>query len=125
MKTDGRLFRFLLVGGVATLCQYAILIALVEGTSQDPVVSSAIGAFFGAMVNYWLNKTLTFQSSAHHTTTLPRFFVVAITAMALNALLMALFTNFVGFPYIFSQIITTVLIVLFTYNANRIWTFKG
>ena len=124
MRKHERLIKFLMVGGLATLCQYAILIALVELASTDPVIASAIGAFFGAGLNYFLNKHATFKSTAKHKTTGPRFVFVAITAMTLNAGLMALFTKTLSLPYIPAQIITTGLIVLFTYNANRIWTFK-
>ena len=124
MRKHERLIKFLMVGGLATICQYAVLIGLVEAVGTDPVIASAIGAFFGAILNYFLNKTTTFKSTAKHKTTGPRFVLVATTAMTLNAVLMALFTKAFSLPYIPAQIITTGLIVLFTYNANRIWTFK-
>ena len=124
MRKHKRLLMFLMVGGLATLCQYIILIGLVELVSMDPVIASAIGAFFGAVLNYFLNKVGTFKSTAKHKTTGPRFVLVAATAMAFNAGLMAFFTKALNVPYIPAQIITTGLIVLFTYNANRIWTFK-
>ena len=124
MRKHQRLIKFLIVGGVATICQYAILIALVELASTDPVIASAIGAFFGAVLNYFLNKFATFKSTEKHKITGPRFVLVAITAMILNTVLMALFTKVLSVSYIPAQIITTGLIVLFTYNANRIWTFK-
>ncbi|MEP1444476.1 MAG: GtrA family protein [Hyphomicrobiales bacterium] len=124
MKQPSQLMKFLVVGGLSTLFQYAILIGLVELFRTDPVIASGIGAFFGAVLNYFLNKTATFESTAKHKTTLPRFILVAAIAIGLNAFLMALFTKFLGVAYIPAQIITTGLIIFFTYNANRTWTFK-
>lgn len=124
MKKHERLFKFLMVGGLATLCQYAILIGLVELVGIDPVVASAIGAFFAAVLNYCLNKVATFKSTAKHTTALPRFIVVAGFAIVFNVVLMALFTKTFILPYIPAQFVTTCVITIFTYNANRIWTFK-
>lgn len=124
MKQHSQLMKFLVVGGLSTICQYAILIGLVELFRTDPVIASGIGAFFGAVLNYFLNKSTTFQSTAKHKTAVPRFVLVAAIAIGLNAFLMALFTKSLGVTYIPAQIITTGLIVFFTYNANRIWTFK-
>ena len=124
MRKHERLITFLLVGGLATLCQYAVLIGLVELFYSDPVIASAIGAFFAAVLNYCLNKVATFKSTAKHTTTLPRFIVVAAFAIVFNAVFMALFTKTFSLPYIPAQFITTCIITIFTYNANRIWTFK-
>ncbi|MEP3233590.1 MAG: GtrA family protein [Hyphomicrobiales bacterium] len=124
MRKHERLITFLMVGGLATLCQYSILIGLVELFDADPVIASAIGAFFAAVLNYCLNKVATFKSTAKHTTTLPRFIVVAAIAIVLNAALMALFTKTFSLPYIPAQFVTTCIITIFTYNANRIWTFK-
>ena len=124
MKQPSQFMKFLVVGGLSTICQYAVLIGLVEFFRTDPVIASGIGAFFGAVLNYFLNKTATFQSTAKHKTTVPRFIVVAVIAIGLNALLMALFIKSFGIAYIPAQIITTGLIIFFTYNANRFWTFK-
>lgn len=124
MRKHRRLITFLMVGGLATVCQYIILIGLVEFAIFGPVIASGIGAFFGAVLNYILNKLATFKSIAEHKVTAPRFIVVATIAIALNAFLMALFTKTFNLNYLPAQIITTGLIVLFTYNANRIWTFK-
>jgi len=124
MRKHKRLITFLMVGGLATVCQYIILIGLVEFANFGPVIASGIGAFFAAVLNYCLNKVATFKSTAKHTTTLPRFIVVAAFAIVFNIVFMALFTKTFSLPYIPAQFVTTCIITIFTYNANRIWTFK-
>lgn len=115
---------FATIGVVATALHYAVLIALVEIAAVSPVRASAAGALAGAFLSYGLNRFITFRSSAPHTTTVSRFFCVAAIALAINTALMALFTELLTLPYLLAQVITTGLIVIITFGANKWWTFK-
>ena len=46
---------FSAIGAVGTAGQYAILLLLVEGLSQPPVLASTLGFIVGALINYILN----------------------------------------------------------------------
>lgn len=98
---------------------------MVELGGYDPVIASTAGAFAGAILSYGLNRRLTFQSSRAHKAALPRFFAVAALALIVNGALMASFTAGFALAYLPAQIITTVLIIFLTFNANKMWTFKS
>lgn len=120
----GQFLRFLGVGGVATLCHYAMLIGLVELGLTSPIAASGIGAVVGAVVSYALNRRVTFRSDAALRQTAPRFFTVALLAVVCNTGLMALFVAGIGVPYLPAQVVTTGLIVILTFGANKFWTFR-
>jgi len=113
------------VGVIATAVHYAILFALVEGFGSGPVAASSVGAFFGGVTSYFLNKSLTFQSDAPHQKAAPKFFVVASLAFAANLILMALFTLQLDLYYPIAQIITTGLVIIITFGLNKYWSFAG
>ena len=72
-------------GRSAPALHYAVLIALVQLARADPVAASTAGAVCGALVNYALNHRFTFASGKSHATALPRFALVAVAGIALNA----------------------------------------
>src|SRR5438128_7750584 len=83
--------RFAIVGGVATAIQYAILIALVQGALAGAVAASSVGFAVSGIVNYALNRSITFRSSQAHAEALPKFAIVAVLGLAVNASLLWLF----------------------------------
>lgn len=114
---------FLIVGVAATACHYVLMILLVEAFAVAPVPASAAGAFLGALVSYGLNRRLTFRSDRKHTIAAPRFFTVAAFSLGINTALMVLLTGSLGLDYLIAQIMTTVLLILITFGANKLWTF--
>ena len=118
-------FKFLGVGIIATLCHYAVLIALVEMRVLSAVPASALGAFVGAVVGYQLNYRFSFEARTPHADTIPRYLLVAAAALCLNTVWMALLDGKLHLPYLVAQIITTGLVFVFTFTAHRAWTFKN
>lgn len=114
---------FIIVGVVATAFHYLVLIVLVEGVGVSAVPASAFGAFIGAIISYVLNRQLTFRSKRKHTIAAPRFFTVAAISLITNTALMAALTGPLGLDYLIAQIITTALLIILTYGANKLWTF--
>lgn len=117
--------KFLGVGSISAIGHYGVLIGLVSGFGADPVLSSTLGAFVGALINYTLNYRFTFQSSQQHTETLSRFAVIALLGMGLNTFLMWLGVAVLSLHYLLAQILTTLLVIIWSFMGNRLWTFRG
>lgn len=58
---DSHLLRFLVVGGVATLINYAVFYMLFRGAGIGDKAASASGFLTGVMVGYVFNKSWTFR----------------------------------------------------------------
>lgn len=119
-----RFARFVVVGGFATLLQYALLYVGVEGLHLAPVPASAIGYVLSALANYALNRRLTFRSRASHRSALPRFAVVSGTGLLLNTAIMYVGTAILSGHYLLVQIIATVLVLLWNFIGSQLWTFR-
>ncbi len=115
---------FLSVGAIATICHYLLLIMLVEVFSVRVLIASTAGAILGGIINYVLNRKMTFQSNIAHKTVVPKFIIVALFAIVMNGLLMKFFTEIVFIPYIIAQCITTVMLITITFGLNKVWSFK-
>ncbi|WP_347987154.1 phospholipid carrier-dependent glycosyltransferase [Methylomonas sp. AM2-LC] len=113
---------FALVGILGTLAHYTVLFALVEWQNIQPLSATAYGAIAGLLVNYFLNFKLTFNSGQRHTQTFPKFALIACCGMGFNVAFMAILIP--HFYYLYAQIMTTVLVLVWNFFANILWTFK-
>lgn len=117
--------KFVGVGGVATLLQYAILILLVETSVAVPAVASTIGFIISGMCNYLLNYYFTFGSSAKHQIAAAKFVMVASAGLTLNTTVVYLLTEKLAIYYIFAQILATLIVLLWNFFAHKHWTYKS
>ncbi|MEM9277373.1 MAG: GtrA family protein [Pseudomonadota bacterium] len=115
---------FLGAGAIATAVHYIILLGLVEFFMVAAVPASGAGALAGAFVSYALNRKYTFSTALPHSKSMPRFFAVAALAVISNVLLMKLYVDVLGIPYLLAQIITTIMLIAITFGLNKVWSFR-
>jgi putative flippase GtrA len=113
------------VGVVATGLQYGVLIVAVEWLHMNAVLGSCSGFVVSAALNYWLNYHFTFRSQKSHAVAGSRFSIVAAVGLALNAGAMAALVELFKWPYVLAQLVTTALVLLWTFLGNRVWSFAA
>jgi putative flippase GtrA len=114
---------FVAIGALATAVQYAILFPL-EAEGMEETLASSIGYAAAAVLNYLLNRRLTFASDVAHRRAAPRFIVVAGTGLGVNALLLGLFSYVLRLPLLPSQILATAGVLVWNYLGHARWTFR-
>lgn len=117
--------KFTGVGFVSAIGHYGLLIALVQLAAVPAVPASAAGALLGAVINYSLNYRYTFRSTRQHRETVLRFAAIAAIGLALNTLFMWVGVVLIGAHYLLSQVVTTVLVLIWNFAGNRYWTFRS
>lgn len=125
MSLSRQLSVFLFIGGVCTGLHYVILIAFVRLGLLDPVWASALGFCISAVLNYLLNRRLTFCSTRTHRSAAPRFVGVALSGLVINTGLIALLNGVLGWHYLFAQVIATGATLVWNFVLHKIWTFAG
>ncbi len=123
MTLPRQLSTYALVGVAASLAHYSALVALVELAYWRAVPAALVGYVIGGVVSYRLNRRHTFASDRPHGEAAWRFAFVAFLGFCLTFLLMRLFVDRLGAPYLPAQIVTTILIMFVSFFANRLWTF--
>lgn len=112
------------VGFVSAIGHYGLLIALVQFAAVSAVPASAAGAVLGAWINYALNYRFTFRSNKRHREAVLKFAVIAGIGLVLNTLFMWFGVELIGMHYLVSQIVTTGLVLIWSFAGNRYWTFQ-
>ena len=111
------------VGLLAAIVHYGVLIGLVEGVRADPVPATLAGYVAGGVLSYALNRRHTYASERPHAEATWRFALVAFVGFLLTGALMHAFTRWFGTPYLPAQLVTTGIVLVWSFGANRVWTF--
>jgi len=116
---------FAVVGAVSTGCHFLVLFALHEWCGLGVVAATSWGAAAGAVVNYILNRRVTFAASGAGAGAIPRFALVALTGLGLNSGSMALLEQSIPqVHYLVRQCFVTGLVLLYSFSMNKFWTFR-
>jgi len=119
-----KFLRFAAVGVLGTAAHYLVLGALVELAGIAVLTATTAGFLTGAIVNYLLNRRVTFASDASHAVALPKFFLVVIAGAGLNCLIVALLVHGTGVHYFIAQLVATASVLLWNFAGNHLWTFR-
>ncbi|HVL73952.1 MAG TPA: GtrA family protein [Beijerinckiaceae bacterium] len=111
------------VGLAAAIVHYGVLIGLVELGRLDPVPATLAGYVAGGVVSYGMNRRLTYRSDRPHREATWRFAVVAGVGFLLTWGFMHAFTRWLGAPYIPAQLVTTGIVLVWSFLAHKLWTF--
>jgi putative flippase GtrA len=90
----------------------------------DAVAASAAGATLGACINYAINYRFTFRSTKQHSESVTKFALVASVGLVLNTFFMWIGVHLLDANYLLSQIVTTGLVLIWSFIGNRYWTFS-
>ncbi len=92
--------RFLLVGGLCTILQYALLILFGGGSTL--IAHGGLHHWLRRQQpgQHLLNYSFTFKSTAEHRRSMPRFVVIALCGVALNAAVTFVGTAVLGLHYL-------------------------
>ncbi|MGL5137747.1 MAG: GtrA family protein [Beijerinckiaceae bacterium] len=114
------------VGVIAAIVHYGLLVALVEAAGWRAVPATLAGYVGGGVVSYWLNRRHTYRSDRPHDEAGWRFAVVAAVGFGLTYIAMHVFVERMVLPYFPAQIVTTGIVLVWSFLAHKLWTFgKG
>lgn len=119
-----RFVSFASVGAVGTVAHYLVLWSLVEIGGVGVLPATTAGFVAGAVINYGLNRRITFASNAPHASALPKFLAVATAGAFLNAAMMKLFAVYTDLHYLLAQVGATIVVLVWNFGANALWTFR-
>jgi putative flippase GtrA len=123
MKPFERFFRFAGVGAVATGIHYATLLLLVEAAGVRAVAATSLGFVCGAAFSYLANHRWTFGRRADHSSAAVRYLGMLGIGFALNAAVVWMVHDLLGFWYVGAQVVSTVLGLFVNYAIASRWVY--
>lgn len=126
--TDLRLLgRHQIAAGIATACDFGLMVGLVELVHASPPLATLVSAAFGGVVNFTVARTWAFRE--RHVGTVPsqaiRYAAVSLGGALLNALLLQAVLYFGGRGYLLARAIISVMVsVAYTYPMHARVVFR-
>lgn len=117
--------RFLLTGGLATGIQFLLLWFFVDICQWNPTVSSAISFSLSACFNYILSYYFTFRAKVTHGAASIKFVLMVSTGLLLNTSFFHFFNHLLSGEYLFAQMISTLLVIIWNFNISSKWIFNN
>jgi putative flippase GtrA len=121
----GQFLRFGTIGVGATTVHFTVLLILVEALDVGAIAASSAAFCVAAGFSYLLNRTWTFGSSRAHRAAVPRFFMVAVFGLLLNATVMYVGVHVLQAWYIAAQLVSAVVVPVSNFTLNKLWTFSA
>lgn len=115
---------FLVVGFSAAIVHYGVLIALVEAFAWEAVPASLAGYVAGGVVSYAMNRTHTYASDRPHEEAGWRFILVAAVGFGLTYAFVYVLHEIAGLHYVLSQVLTTGVVLFWSFLAHKVFTFR-
>lgn len=118
-----RLAWFIAVGCAAAAVHFTVVVALVSGLGQLPLVANVGGwmvAFLVSFSGHWL---LTFEQRAPWRRAVRRFFAISLAGFLVNETTYAVLLRWSGWRYDVLLAIVLVAVAVATYLASSRWAF--
>jgi len=123
MVEFGRLFRFGIVGVLATLTYASMAVISVEWLKIPPVPASVLSQIVAGVVSFVGHALFSFRVSGDYRVFAGRFVAIALLTVAMNACVTWLLTDVMNISHRITIAIVTVLIPVTNYICNRFWVF--
>lgn len=119
-----QLFRYGFVGGVAFVVDFGLLAMFTELCGLPYLVSACLSFIAGLTVNYAMSIKWVFNQSDNltaqqRTAEFIIFAAIGVIGLGLNALIMWVATEQIGFHYLVSKIVSTVTVFFWNFLARR------
>jgi putative flippase GtrA len=115
---------FFWIGLVAAGVHYSLLVGLVQLAHFAVLPSTLAGYTAGGVVSYLLNRQHTFKTGRPHEESSWRFVVVAGVGFGLTSVFMYVFYDLWRVQYLLAQVVTTGIVMLWSFAAHKFWTFR-
>jgi len=118
-------FKYILAGLVSYLIYVLLLIISINVFPSVPTVCAAISYIFAIFLNFIINRTLVFDKSEQPIHRQGgKYVVVSCVGWSVNTAGIWIFVEKLDINLMKTQVMLFVLVGLFTYLANRKWSFK-
>ena len=117
--------KFGFVGVVNTVLSLLIYYVFIWINKDWYILGTVAGYIISSIVGYFLNKIFVFQKKElKHAPTIVKYYIVYLSALLLNVLLMELWVGVLHLSEVIAPILTLCFTVPYNFLFSKFWVFK-
>ncbi|MBQ8539368.1 MAG: GtrA family protein [Ruminococcus sp.] len=120
-------FRYIFVGGIATIVDWGFLFVLTDFAHIHYLVSAIIAFVAGLITNFFLSKLLVFKANDARVNAIMEFVsyaIIGVIGLGITELILYFFTSFSSMHYMIAKAIATVVVLAWNYIARKLIVYK-
>ena len=122
-KLLNQILKFGVVGGLAFIIDYGILIFLTEVFHINYLISTTISFIVSVIFNYIMSIFWVFDvdENKNRTTVFSVFIILSVIGLLLNDLFMWVFVDGMSIHYLIAKIIATLLVMIYNFITRKLF----
>ena len=121
-----QIFKFIIVGGIATIIDWIIYYILCKFVHIDPLISNIISFSISVIYNYWASCKYVFnvnndKSKVEQFTV---FIVLSVIGLGINEILLFILNKKLLWNYMLVKILATIIVMIFNFITRKIYLEK-
>ncbi len=114
-----QIFKFLLVGGMATIIDFVLLYFFKDIIKLDLIIANSLSFIISVTYNYYASITFVFNVDKNNTKVFIIFVLFSATGLGINNFILWILTNVFKLYYLLSKIIATVFVMIFNFVTRK------
>ena len=125
-KLLNQILKFGVVGGLAFIIDYGILMFLTEVFHINYLISTTISFIVSVIFNYIMSIFWVFDvdENKNRTTVFSVFIILSVIGLLLNDLFMWVFVDGMSIHYLIAKIIATLLVMIYNFITRKLFLEK-
>ena len=122
MSVIKQILRFGIVGVIAFVIDYGLMVSFVEIIHMNYIVACSISFTISTIVNYLLSMSIVFISNKKFNKYIEFlvFLILSLLGLVINGVLMVIFVDLLGIYYLLSKILVTGIVMIYNYMSRKI-----
>jgi putative flippase GtrA len=113
-----------LIGFLCTLIHVFCFFTLVSILSINVFIGNSFSFVVAFTIGHYLNSRFCFKSKVSLTNTFLRYFIVAISGLVLNTLIIYVVVGWINCNNYVGLLLAICFVPPFTFWVNKVWTFR-
>ena len=115
--------KFAIVGASNTIISFLAYYILLNN-GMNYLLANIVAYLLGMFNSYIWNKRWVFEQRTNSIKSFIKFSIINLAVLLLSTTFLYILSNIFLFNKVFAQIITTSILMVLNYYANKLWTFK-
>lgn len=123
-ETHIQFFRYIFVGGLATVVDMGTLFLLTTFGGVFYLLSAAIGFILGLSTNYALSIGWVFETTGDFKKEFSLFAVIGVGGLILNEIIIWVLVDHLEIYYMSAKIVSVILVLFWNFGMRKKFVFK-